>query len=357
MLDFSSALYLGLRHAASTLRPWAQLTTGVPSALREPADAGRLVHRLATLCGCESAVLAPSTLHLFWDLPALLGSRAAVLVESGSYAIGRWGAERAASSGTPVRTFAHHDPRSLRRALLSCPAGRRPVVIVDSLTPADGPAPLAAYAEHAAQHGGRLLIDDTQALGILGARPDARMPYGHGGGGSLRFHALNAPNVLVIASLAKGFGVPLALLAGARGEVQRFAAASETRVHCSPPSTAALRAAEQALAINRARGEQLRSRLLRLVLLFRVGVERLGMHCSGGRFPVQALAPMPLAHVTAVQAVLERHDVRAVAQRHGRSRARLCFLLTARHTRADVEQALAALAAARSLLSKASLAA
>jgi 8-amino-7-oxononanoate synthase len=344
MLDFSSALYLGLRHPASALRPWAQLTTGVPSALDEPLQTRRLAGRLAALCGCESALLAPSTLHLFWDLPALLGPRALVLVESGSYAIGRWGAERAASRGTPVRTFAQHDPGALRRALSDCPAGRRPVVVVDGLTPAKGPGPLLAYAEHAARFGGRLVIDDTQALGVLGGAPNTAMPYGRGGGGSLRFHGLNASHVLVIASLAKGFGAPLALLAGARREVQRFARASETRVHCSPVATAALRAAERALAVNRLRGEQLRARLLRLVCLFRAGVERLGLHCSGGQFPVQALAPMAPVRVAAVQAELLRRDVRAVAQRHGRSRARVCFVLTARHSRADVAQALAALA-------------
>jgi len=357
MLDFSSALYLGLRHPASTLRPWAQLTTGVPSALDEPAEARRLASRLAALCGCESALLAPSTLHLFWDLPVLLGPRATVLVESGSYAIGRWGAERAAAGGTPVRTFAQHDPGALRRALLSCPAGRRPVVIVDGLTPGEGPAPLAAYAQQVARFGGRLVIDDTQALGVLGVAPGAPMPYGRGGGGSLRFHGLDAPQLLVIASLAKGFGAPLALLAGPRREVRRFTSASETRVHCSPPSTAALRAAERALAVNRVRGEQLRVRLLRLVGLFRAGVERLGLHCSGGQFPVQALAPMTPVRVAAVQAELLRHGVRAVAQRHGRARARVCFVLTARHSRADVAQALAALAIALPLFGEARLAA
>jgi 8-amino-7-oxononanoate synthase len=351
MRDFTSVLYLGLRHAAGTLRPWTQLSTGVPSALREPSESPRLAHRLAALVGCESALLAPSTLHLFWDLPALLGPRATVLIESGSYAIGRWGAGRCANSATPVRTFAHHDPDALRRALLRCSAGGRPIVILDGLVPGeDDPAPLRDYAAHVARHGGRLVIDDTQALGILGAAPDARMPYGHGGGGSLRFHGASAPHVLVIASLAKGFGVPLALLAGARREVQRFAAASETRVHCSPPSTAVLRAAERALAVNRMGGEQLRARLLRLVRLFRASVERLGLRCSGGTFPVQALAPMSPALVSAVQAELESHGVRTLAQRCGGSRARVCFVINARHSRADVECAIDALAAARPLL-------
>jgi 8-amino-7-oxononanoate synthase len=358
MPDFSSMLYLGLWHSAGTLEPWTQLTRGVPSAFEEPPEAARLARRLAALIGCESALLAPSTLHLFWDLPTLLGRRAAVVIESGTYAIGRWGAERCASGGTPVRTFAHHDPDALRRALRRCPAGRRPVVIADGLAPAeDDPAPLDAYAAEAARYGGRLVIDDTQALGILGAAPDARMPYGHGGGGSLRFHGANASHVLVIASLAKGFGVPLALLAGTRGEVKRFDASSETRVHCSPPSTVALRAAERALVVNRMEGERLRERVLRLVRLFHAGVERLGLRCSGGSFPVQALAPMQPALVSVVQAELRRHDVRAIAQRHDGSRARLCFVITARHSRVDVERALVALASARQLMVGARLAA
>ena len=217
MLDFTSMVYLGLHHPAHALQQWNRLTTGVPAAFEEPPQARCWARRLAALTGCESAVLAPSTLHLFWDLPSLVGPRAALLVESGTYEIGRWGVERCASHGMPVQTFAHHDPEALRRALMRCPTGRRPVAIVDGLSPAeDDSTPLEAYGAHVARYGGRLLIDDTQALGILGARPDAQMPYGYGGGGSLRFYGLNGPHVLVIASLAKGLGVPLALLAGSR---------------------------------------------------------------------------------------------------------------------------------------------
>ena len=59
MLDFTSALYLGMRHAHETLRPWAQLTTGRPAAL-EPAAGGReRGARLWPGCWrCERAALA-----------------------------------------------------------------------------------------------------------------------------------------------------------------------------------------------------------------------------------------------------------------------------------------------------------
>lgn len=68
MLDFTSVLYLGFRHAHPTLRPWAQLTTGRPAALEAAPEAERVAQDLAQLLRCERAVLAPSTLHLYWDL-------------------------------------------------------------------------------------------------------------------------------------------------------------------------------------------------------------------------------------------------------------------------------------------------
>ena len=48
--------------------PWTQLTTGRPAALEPAPEAVVLAQDLAQLLGCERAVLAPSTLHLFWDL-------------------------------------------------------------------------------------------------------------------------------------------------------------------------------------------------------------------------------------------------------------------------------------------------
>ena len=68
MLDFASALTLGLGHPATALRSWARLTTGVPAVLAEPPGAAALAQRVAGLTGCEAGVAAPSSLHLYFDL-------------------------------------------------------------------------------------------------------------------------------------------------------------------------------------------------------------------------------------------------------------------------------------------------
>src|SRR5215471_10144570 len=114
-LDFTSALYLGLSHASASLRPWNQLMTGAPAALVEPPRADAVAQRLAALQGSERGLLVPSTLHLFWDLfGALAGDEVAIYTDVGVYPVVRWGVERAAARGVPVRGFAHHDPESLR---------------------------------------------------------------------------------------------------------------------------------------------------------------------------------------------------------------------------------------------------
>ena len=93
--------------------------------------------------------------------------------------------------------------------------------------------------------------------------------FGAGGGGSARYLGLGGPNVVICASLAKGFGVPIAVLGAADALIRRFECTAETRVHCSQPSTAALRAAERALDLNEIAGDAQRSRLMALIMRFR----------------------------------------------------------------------------------------
>jgi 8-amino-7-oxononanoate synthase len=338
MIDFTSALYLGLRHPSWALRPWRRFTTGVPAALREPGSAISIAQDLAALIHCERAVLGTSTLHLFWDLfRGLADGRSIIYMDAGLYPIARWGIERAAARGTPVREIPHHDAPTLRRLLQD--SRRRPLMVTDGFCPRCGrSAPIGAYLEAVERAGGRLIVDDTQALGVLGRGPGPRAPYGHGGGGSLLWSKVASPDVIVVASLAKGFGVPLAVLAGSETAVSRFEATSETRVHCSPPSVAALHAAVHALAVNRRHGDALRARLVALVSLFRRELSRAGFPVVGGRFPVQTLGTVRGDAAVRLHGALRRQQILTVLRRdvEGVGGPRLTCLLTARHTARDV---------------------
>ena len=355
MPDFTSALYLGLRHGHASLRPWRALTTGRPGALAEPPGAREAAAELAALMGCEAATLVPSTLHLFWDLFGVVAPGGASLhLDAGAYAVARWGAERARGRGVPVRAFRHHDAEALRRSLHRLPRGARPVVVADGFCPGCGrAAPVPEYLAAVRERGGLLVLDDTQALGVLGEDPGPGAPYGRGGGGTLRrFGIAEAPDILVGASLAKGFGVPGAVLAGSRLQLAAFEARSQTRVHCSPPSLAVVAAAEAALRLNTARGDALRLGLARRVARFRRRLAAAGVRPRGGLFPVQTVGALNGRPAEALHARLEAAGVRTVllAGRGGKE-ALVGFLITAAHRPDDIHRAADALLGAAGLIS------
>lgn len=347
MADFTSALYLGMQHSSTALRPWAQLTAGKPAALGSSAGAVAVASQLAALVGCERATLVPSTLHLFWDLFTILASeRIVIYMDTGTYAIVKWGVERAAAGGTAVRTFRHHDPDALRAQVQrDARQGLRPVVVTDGLCPACGsPAPIESYLAEVRPYGGYVVLDDTQALGILGQKAKTDVPYGRGGGGSLRWSHIYGPDVIVGSSMAKGFGVPMAVLAGSEKMVRRFEQASSTRIHCSPPSNAVVHAAGHALAVNQQQGDRLRLRLWHLVDRFRKGLAKAGLSTHGGDFPVQTWEPSPGSNPAEVHEALLQRGIRTVLHRarHG-FQAQISFLITALHRIQDIDHATEAL--------------
>jgi 8-amino-7-oxononanoate synthase len=218
-------------------------------------------------------------------------------------------------------------------------------VVADGVCPGCGLlAPVRGYLRALRPYGGLLVLDDTQATGLLGDISRTFSPYGRGGGGTLRMAGLAAPDVLIVSSLAKAFGVPVAFLAGSAALVGRYERGSETRVHCSPPSLAHVAAARHALGMNAVAGDSLRERLADLVGRLRRGVRGLGYLAGPTAFPVQALAPvdgMPPAELyrrlldLGVTAVLHRPACRPVAT--------LSFLVTAEHTPEQIDYVVAAL--------------
>lgn len=216
--------------------------------------------------------------------------------------------------------------------------------MTDGFCPACGRlAPLAEYLRPVRERDGYLVIDDTQAAGIFGQSPGPRAPYGRGGGGMLRWHDLKDPHALVVSSLAKGFGVPVAVLAGSARRVDSYEERSQTRVHCSPPSTAALHALKHALKLNAERGDALRLRLTRMVRHFRRRLAEVGLSAEGNLFPVQTLCAG--LDAGSLHERLRGLGVRTVLHRLRPDRGpRLSFIITAAHAPTDIDAVVGALA-------------
>jgi 8-amino-7-oxononanoate synthase len=345
--DFTSALYLGLRHATPCLRPWTALTTGGPAALGLPPPARGVAAGLAALVGSETAILAPSTLHALWDTIAAWPPGAAWLLDAGAYPTSA-AAVLLGRARAPIELVGHYDTASVGAAAHRLvAAGRRPVLLLDATCPSCGRlAPLRRIVEVVGAADGALVVDDTQALGILGAAPDKDHPWGIGGGGLARFVGIlpgPAP-VVVVASLAKGFGAPLAVVAGPRSLLARIEAAGPSRIHSSPPSAAHAAAAERALRVNHVDGERVRRRLLRRVTHLRRLAAVHGVPLVPSSLPTQ-LMPLPRSRLPAARLALAEAGVRApiVARRCSRG-AGVALLVTVDHGPDDIQRAVRALA-------------
>lgn len=310
--------------------------------MRERAADLRLANEIARMQGLEKGVLAPSSLHLFWDITSKLGKEAVVLADDRIYQIARWGLERAACQGARVVYFKHQDPNALQLQLQKQKPSPRQTILVltDGWCPHCGKAaPLPAYLTLLREHKGLLLIDDTQALGVLGKNPTRSMPYGEGGGGLLQWFGLQGEDIITVCSLAKGLGVPVSVMSGSERQVKAFLRKSETRVHCSPVSAAHVHAALHALQENRKNGSMLRQKLLQNVRLFKKAVLQHGFSTRGSFFPVQTLMPAPAIRPQVLYRQLGELGIKSLLlEPHLSKEPEVSFCLSASHSTEQIRR-------------------
>ncbi|MGO4328652.1 aminotransferase class I/II-fold pyridoxal phosphate-dependent enzyme [Cupriavidus sp. 2TAF22] len=354
MVDFASALYLGLAHPASRIGGFAALTTGMPAALGASPQAGRLALQAAALQGSEAGLVAPSTLHLAIDVFDRLARTHVLIADDALYPVMRWGLERVAGLGTPVSWFAHADLAGmlarLRRMRQRHPA-RAPAVITDATRREGAVVPLARYLAPVAACGGVLVVDHSQVLGLLGRQPSARHPWGHGGGGILRYAGLGAAQpVLLLASWAKAFGAPLASLCGPAALIAEIARDGPTQSHCSAASEAALLAGLDALATNRREGDALRLRLLQRVHHLRAGLHWLAraalpdLQATLPTHPMQQIWLGAPERTLALHAELRAGGFRTALLRRPEGRYVLAVIVRASHGIDEIDALLATMA-------------
>ncbi|WP_127127379.1 aminotransferase class I/II-fold pyridoxal phosphate-dependent enzyme [Georgenia sp. SYP-B2076] len=283
MLDLTSASFLGFRHASAELGGWDRLTTGRPAALDEPPAAAAVAGRVARTQGAAAGVVHRSTLHALGDVIELERPDA-VVVDAAAYPFAELAAARVLLGGRgQLATFAHHDAADARRVVAR--SGGRVLLLTDGWCGGcNHPAPLLELEALARRCGGVLLVDDTQALGVLGHRGAGGPPFGRGGGGTFAWLGGRPGAAVLVASLAKAYGAPLAVTSGPGGTVARLRTIG-TRVHASPPSAVDLLAARAATG-DPGGNERRRARLGRLVLAVRAALRRLRLPVLGLPFPV-----------------------------------------------------------------------
>lgn len=230
---------------------------------------------------------------------------------------------------------------ALRRAARTC---RRAIVVTDGIFSMRGvPAPLAAISELVCRYdadfaeNALLIVDDSHGVGAFG-------PTGRGTEEQLGCRA-----DLLIGTLGKAFGVNGGYVSGSQILIDSLRETSPLYIYSNPITPGEASAALAALEIvDSDEGLTLLAHLRELTNRFRAGLRLQGKETTAGEHPVVPLFVRDTARTAAIvqrlfeQGILATAIVYPIVPRGDDS---IRFQVSAEHTAADIEQALAALAA------------
>ena len=211
VLNFCSNNYLGLANHPAMVKAAQEIMNryGVgPAAVRTIAGTMdihlELERRLAAFKGVEAAITFQSGFMAnLATLPALVGKEDVIFSDELNHASIIDGSRL---SGAKIIRYAHVDPADLEKQIKDA-AGtyRRALIVTDGVFSMDGDyAPLDKICEIANRHDILLMVDDAHGEGVLG----------HGGRGIVDHFHLHGKVDVEVGTLSKAFGVVGGVVAG-----------------------------------------------------------------------------------------------------------------------------------------------
>ncbi len=242
--------------------------------------------------------------------------------------------------------YRHLDLAGLDAHLEACAADcARAIVITDGIFSMCGDhAPLDRIVEIARRHDGAyaenvmVVADDSHGVGA----------FGRTGRGTEEYCGGEAVDIL-IATLGKAFGVNGGYVAASQTIVDYLRETSPFYIYSNPITPGEAAAASQAVAIvDSAAGRALLEHLRAMTARFEAGLTALGYETISGAHPVVPLMVRDTAKTTALVAYLRGHGILATGLNYPvvpRGDEEIRFQVSADHTEADIDEALAVLAA------------
>lgn len=340
-LNFCSNNYLGLANhprLVQAAREAAEKYGIGPAAVRTIAGTMdlhlELERRMAAFKGVEAAITFQSGFNAnLATLPALVGKEDVIFSDELNHASIIDGSRL---SGAKIIRYAHCDPQDLDRALTENRSGYpRAIVVTDGVFSMDGDiAPLDQIYEVTKKHDAVLMVDDAHGEGVLGK----------GGRGIVDHFNLHGKVDIEVGTLSKAFGVVGGVVAGnplvvewlrQRGRPFLFSSAMTV------PDTAACLAALDLLE----ESTDLVDRLWENARFFKAEMQRLGFDTGLSATPITPvmLGEAPLAQEFSRE--LFENGVFAMAigfPTVPRGKARIRVMISAAHSRDDLEQGLEA---------------
>lgn len=301
-----------------------------------------LESRLAAFHGREAAMIFSSAYATVMGLlPQLITPETAVISDALNHNC-IINAIRLSGAGER-RIYAHlamdELDQHLREASRTC---KRAIVVTDGIFSMRGDhAPLDRIMELARAHDGDfeenvlVVVDDSHGIGA----------FGETGRGTEEFTGAGACDLLV-ATLGKAFGVNGGYVAGSRGFVDYLRETAPFYIYSNPITPGEAAAALKAVDIlDSARGRELLSHLRAMTERFQQGLVDMGWETIPGEHPVVPLMVRDTPRTTRLVGHLFENGVLATGLGYPvvpKGDEEIRFQISADHTAADIDQALAA---------------
>jgi glycine C-acetyltransferase len=345
LINLASNDYLGLaahprlvEAASDALRAY-----GVGSGAVRPIVGTMDVHRelerrLAELKDAPDALLVPSGFTAnSGTVGALLGRGDAIVSDELNHASIIDGCRL---SGARISVYRHADVADAERALEAVAEADHVLLVTDGVFSMDGDiAPLPELLALAETHGATVMVDDAHATGVLGET----------GRGTAEHFGCSGRVPVQIGTLSKALGTLGGFVAASKPVVDYLRVRGRPYLFSTsqPPSIAAAGlAAVDLLTEDAPRRRRLRESAER----FRTGLQERGFDTGTSVTPIVPVLLGEERRATALSAALRRRGVLAQAivfPTVPAGRARVRAIVTAAHTDAQLDEALAAFAAAR----------
>jgi glycine C-acetyltransferase len=240
-------------------------------------------------------------------------------------------------SRATVKVFPHKDVDAARRIIKDLPATQRRLLITDGVFSMDGDlGPLPALCELAEETGCIMMVDDAHASGV----------FGKNGRGTIDHFGMHGRVDVQVGTLSKAIGALGGYVAGSRNLIEFLYQRARPFLFSTshPPAVAAACIAALDVLLEH---PEIMEQLWDNTRFFKTGLERLGFNTGISESPITPVIAGDSAKANTLSDRLFEEGVFAQAIGYptvARDKARVRTIVTATHTREDLQYALDAFA-------------
>jgi glycine C-acetyltransferase len=241
-------------------------------------------------------------------------------------------------SRAAIKVFPHKDVDAARRIIKELPAGQRKLLITDGVFSMDGDlGPLPGLCELAEETGCIMMVDDAHASGV----------FGQNGRGTIDHFGMHGRVDIQVGTLSKAIGVLGGYVAGSTDLIEFLYHRARPFLFSTSHPPSVVMACMAALDVLMDEPEII-ERLWQNTRFFKAGLHRLGFNTGPSESPITPVIAGEGAKAMLLSDKLFERGVFAQGIAFptvARDKARVRTIVTATHTREDLQYALDAFAA------------